>query len=67
MKSDRKDKKLMAIIDNKKTVHFGTMGYEDFTTHKDEKRKQNYITQTPLRRVSTPKTYFGTNQLCKHQ
>ena len=34
----------MAIVDNK-TIHFGATGYEDFTTHKDEKRKHNYITR----------------------
>ena len=33
----------MAIIHNNKTVHFGATGYEDFATHKDEKRKQLYI------------------------
>ena len=44
-KSTRKDKKLMAIINNNKTIHFGASGYADFTTHKDEKRKQNYITR----------------------
>ena len=44
-KSTRKDKKLMAIINNNKTVHFGASGYSDFTTHKDEKRKHNYITR----------------------
>ncbi len=42
-KSDRKDKKLKAVIDNKKIIHFGASGYEDFTTHKDERRKQLYI------------------------
>ena len=42
-KSNRKDKKLKAVIDNKKTIHFGAKGYEDFTTHKDEERKQRYI------------------------
>ena len=44
-KSNRKDKKYMAIIDNKRTVHFGATGYSDFTTHKDEERKQRYITR----------------------
>ena len=42
-KSSRQDKKLKAVIDNKKTVRFGATGYADFTTHKDEKRKQLYI------------------------
>lgn len=26
-----------------KTVHFGASGYDDFTKHKDTKRKQRYI------------------------
>ena len=28
---------------NEKTVHFGAIGYEDYTTHKDEKRKASYL------------------------
>lgn len=38
--------KFKAIIkdkDTKKTVHFGAVGYQDFTSHKDEKRKKLYI------------------------
>ena len=42
-KSDNKHKKFKAIIDGKKTVHFGAKGYDDFTTHKDQDRKDNYI------------------------
>ena len=42
-KSDRSDKKMKAVINNKKTIHFGAKGYEDFTTHKDKDRKQRYI------------------------
>ena len=42
-KSDNKNKKYKAVIDNKKTIHFGAKGYEDFTTHKDKDRKQRYI------------------------
>ena len=39
--STRKDKKYMVL--NPKTnkmVHFGQMGYEDYTIHKDEKRRE---------------------------
>jgi hypothetical protein len=42
-KSERSDKKMKAIINGKKTVHFGASGYEDFTTHNDPKRRDNYI------------------------
>lgn len=27
----------------RRIVHFGAKGYEDFTTHKDEDRKDNYL------------------------
>ena len=48
-KSTNKDKKYMAIFQNKKTgrnktVHFGASGYEHFTEgHLDEKRKKRYL------------------------
>jgi hypothetical protein len=36
--STRKDKKYMAF-DGKKWIHFGQMGYEDYTKHKDKHRR----------------------------
>ena len=30
---------------NDQTVHFGAKGYQDYTTHKDEKRKASYLTR----------------------
>ncbi len=41
--SERKDKKFKAVIDNRKTIHFGSRGASDFTLHKNEVRKQRYI------------------------
>ncbi len=46
--SDRKGKKLMAVVENKKsgrtkTTHFGADGMSDFTIHKDEARKKRYL------------------------
>ena len=39
--STRKDKKYMILNpDNDKWVHFGQMGYEDFTKHKDKLRRE---------------------------
>ena len=35
-------KKYTAII-GKKSIHFGAAGYEDYTIHKDDKRKELYI------------------------
>ena len=41
-KSSRAGKKYMAKVGDK-TVHFGATGYEDYTIHKDEKRKASYL------------------------
>ena len=41
--SNKQDKKYMAIIDDKKTVHFGQAGASDFTKHKDKERKERYL------------------------
>lgn len=46
--SHRKDKKYMALVDNK-TVHFGAKGYQDYTTHKDAQRMKRYITRHKAR------------------
>jgi hypothetical protein len=39
--STRKNKKYMIEIDDK-TIHFGQYGAEDFTKHKDKKRRDNF-------------------------
>ena len=44
-KSDKPEKKYYIITKDNKKVYFGAAGYEDFTTHKDEARKQRYITR----------------------
>ena len=43
-KSTRRNKKLMAIIDQHQ-IHFGAVGYGDFTTHKDPARKAQYLSR----------------------
>ena len=41
--SSRKGKKIMALDPKKKKwVHFGALGYEDYTVHKDENRRKKY-------------------------
>jgi hypothetical protein len=42
VKSDRKNKKFKVLTPNGNIIHFGQKGYEDFTQHKDEKRRKNY-------------------------
>ena len=42
-KSDRKDKKYFIVTQSGRKVYFGATGYDDFTTHGDEKRRQAYV------------------------
>ena len=64
--STRKDKKYMVYkVDsqNKKignVVHFGAVGYEDYTIHKDDKRRDNYIRRHQEREDWTDLNSAGT-------
>lgn len=42
-KSNKPEKKYKAVIDGKKEIHFGSSAHSDFTTHKDPKKRDNYI------------------------
>ncbi len=42
-KSDKPNKKYYIISNDNKKVYFGQASASDFTTHKDEARKQRYI------------------------
>jgi len=42
-KSTRKKSKYQVQTPNGSTIHFGAVGYEDYTTHKDAERKNRYI------------------------
>ena len=42
VKSNRKNKKFKVLTPSGNIIHFGHTSYEDFTQHKDEKRKKNY-------------------------
>lgn len=54
--SSRKDKKYMILNpETNKWVHFGEIGYEDFTKHHDELRRQNFLNRN--KRWKNSKTY----------
>jgi hypothetical protein len=42
-RSDKPDKKFFILTGSGHKVYFGAKGYEDFTMHKDEKRKMAYV------------------------
>jgi hypothetical protein len=41
--STKPDKKFVAVIDDKKHVHFGSAGMSDYTKHKNKERKHRYL------------------------
>jgi len=43
--STRNDKKYMVERPDKKWIHFGQMGYEDYTLHQDNKRRQSFLSR----------------------
>jgi len=45
-KSNRPTKKWVAILPNKKTIHFGDANMSDYTLHGDELRKSRYLSRT---------------------
>jgi hypothetical protein len=42
-RSDKPGKKFDAVVNDKKVIRFGEAGASDFTQHKNEDRKNNYI------------------------
>ena len=55
IKSDKINKKYYVFIDNKK-IYFGSSGYQDYTTHRDDKRKQLYLNRHKKNEDDSPKT-----------
>ena len=54
-KSSRVSKKFMIITPENKKIHFGAKNYEDYTIHKNEARKQNYINRHSMNEDWTKK------------
>lgn len=64
--STRKDKKYMLQDPNNKWVHFGQMGYEDFTYHRDEARKQRYLARATNIKGNWKNDKYSPNNLSIH-
>jgi len=65
--STKKEKKYM-ICDRKqnKWVHFGQIPYEDFTKHKNTKRRKNYLTRTLRIKGDWKKNPYSANNLSRN-
>lgn len=49
-----------------KWIHFGQMGYEDFTKHLDPIRRHNYLTRTAFMRGDWKKNRYSPNNLSRN-
>uniref|UniRef100_A0A6C0JTG4 Uncharacterized protein n=1 Tax=viral metagenome TaxID=1070528 RepID=A0A6C0JTG4_9ZZZZ len=61
--STRKDKKFMVENPKGKMVHFGAKGYDDYTKHKDDKRRQNYLSRATAIKGDWKKDKYSPNNL----
>jgi hypothetical protein len=64
--STRKQKKYMIRDDNNKMIHFGQLGYEDFTKHNDEDRRERYLKRTANIRGDWKENKFSPNNLSRN-
>ena len=65
--STKKEKKYMAWDPkNKKWVHFGQLGYEDYTKHKDKMRRKNYLTRSRRIKGDWQSNKYSPNNLSIH-
>jgi hypothetical protein len=64
--STKKDKKYMITTPDDKIVHFGQMGYEDFTKHKNKTRRKNYLTRARGIKGNWKQDKYSANNLAIH-
>ena len=65
--SDKSTKKYMIFHPmTKKWIHFGQMGYQDFTKHQDEKRRENYLKRTANMRGNWKDNKYSPNNLSRN-
>ena len=64
--SSRKDKKYMIMNDSKKFIHFGQLGYEDYTKHLDENRRRLYMARATKIKGNWKTDKFSQNNLSIH-
>lgn len=64
--STKKEKKYMVITPDGKIVHFGQMGYEDYTKHKNKTRRKNYLKRSRKIRGNWKKNKYSPNNLAIH-
>jgi hypothetical protein len=68
IKLSTKENKKYMILDPKRNVwvHFGQMGYEDYTKHKDKKRQKNYLARATKMKGDWQNNPYSPNNLSIH-
>jgi hypothetical protein len=59
-------KKYMVLDPTGRWIHFGQMGYEDFTKHKDPVRRHNYLTRTAFMKGNWKLNKYSPNNLSRN-
>jgi hypothetical protein len=61
--SSKKEKKYMIENDRGHWVHFGSMGYQDYTRHKDKTRRKSYLARASHIHGKWKQNKFSPNNL----
>jgi len=61
--STSKNKKYMVFNEDGKKVHFGSILYQDYTKHKDKKRRLNYLKRASNIKGNWRQNPFSPNML----
>ena len=64
--STKREKKYMVTTPDGNIVHFGQMGYEDYTKHKNKTRRKNYLTRARRIKGDWKKNRYSPNNLAIH-
>ena len=64
--STKREKKYMVTTPDGNIVHFGQMGYEDYTKHKNKTRRKNYLTRASKIKGNWKKNRYSANNLAIH-
>jgi len=65
--SDKPSKKYMVLNPHtNKFVYFGQIGYEDFTKHQDQNRRENYLRRTENMRGNWINNKYSANNLSRN-
>lgn len=63
--STKRDKKYMVITPDGRTVHFGQMGYQDFTFTNNKTKRKNYLARSAKIRGDWAKDKYSANNLAR--